>query len=88
MKNIKNYPFIFSVILLILLCFTGCDNNDDSIPPVSGTNETSKISVRLSDAPGDYDEVNVEVIDVLIKSDDNGNDDNGWVSIGSKNLSA
>lgn len=35
----------------------------------------------MSDAPGDYDEVNVEVLDVKIKttSDDT---DNGWVSIG------
>lgn len=37
--------------------------------------------VRLSDAPGDYKEVNVEVKDVLVKNNSNG-DDQGWVSIG------
>ncbi|PWA11752.1 hypothetical protein DB891_01235 [Flavobacterium laiguense] len=45
------------------------------------TNQTSKMAVRLTDAPGDYDEVNLEVIDVLIKSNEN-SDDNGWISIG------
>jgi hypothetical protein len=78
MKNIKNYVFIFSVIIFAGLYFMSCDSNDDSVP---ATNQTSKIAVRLTDAPGDYDEVNLEVIDVLIKSSEDG-DDNGWVSIG------
>lgn len=87
MKNIKVYAFIIPVIILGILCFTACDNTDDSIPmsPDSGVNQTSKISVRLTDAPGDYDKVNLEVIDVLIKRDVNGDDEGGWVSIGAAN---
>lgn len=87
MKNIKVYAFIIPVIILGILCFTACDNTDDSIPmpPDSGVNQTSKISVRLTDAPGDYDKVNLEVIDVLIKRDVNGDDEEGWVSIGTAN---
>jgi hypothetical protein len=34
----------------------------------------------MMDAPGDYEQVNVEVLDVLIK--DNSDTDQGWVSIG------
>lgn len=78
MKNIKIYAFIFSVIIFAILCFVACDDSNDQAPM---TNSTSKISVRLTDAPGDYDEVNLEVIDVLIKSNEN-SDDNGWISIG------
>lgn len=37
---------------------------------------TSQISVRLVDAPGDYDEVNIEVVDVMV------NRENGWESLG------
>jgi hypothetical protein len=87
MKNIKVYAFIIPVIILGILCFTACDNNDDSIPmpPGSGSNQTSKLSVRLTDAPGDYDKVNLEVIDVLIKRDVSGDGEEGWVSIGAAN---
>jgi hypothetical protein len=35
----------------------------------------------MTDAPGDYDEVNVDVRDVLIKSTTD-SDDKGWVSVG------
>lgn len=60
--------------LLLCLLLANCNSNDDNT-------QTSKVTVRMSDAPGDYDEVNVEVLDVKIKtsSDDT---DNGWVSIG------
>jgi len=87
MKNIKVYAFIIPVIILGILCFAACDNSDDSIamPSDSVANQTSKLAVRLTDAPGDYDKVNLEVIDVLIKSDANGDDENGWVSIGAAN---
>jgi hypothetical protein len=34
----------------------------------------------MMDAPADYEQVNVEVLDVLIK--DNSDTDQGWVSIG------
>lgn len=87
MKNIKVYAFIFSVIVFGILCFTACDNSDNSFtstPPLE-TNQTSKIAVRLIDAPGDYDEVNLEVIDVLIKRDQS-DEDSGWVSIGASKV--
>ncbi len=66
----------FSALLVIFttLLFFSCNDNDDS-------KRTSTMSVRLTDAPGDYDEVNVEVLDVLIKNNsDTG--EGGWISIG------
>lgn len=84
MKNIKIHAFIFSVIVFAILCVAGCDNSDDSFAPMptqAMVDQTSKVSMRLSDAPGDYDQVNLEVLDVLMKSDGN-SDDSGWVSIG------
>jgi hypothetical protein len=76
MKRIEFYLLGFFSIALMGLFFGGCDSNND-------TSGTSRVTVRMVDAPGDYDEVNVEVLDVLIKnSSDVG--DQGWVSIGDK----
>ncbi|MFV7235240.1 DUF4382 domain-containing protein [Flavobacterium sp. ZB4R12] len=74
MKNIKFYALSLFVIAFVSLFFARCDNNNDSA-------QTSRVTVRMVDAPGDYDEVNVEVLDVLIKNSLN-SDDQGWVSIG------
>jgi predicted component of type VI protein secretion system len=43
------------------------------------------ISVRLVDAPGDFKAVNVEVVDVMIKMDDDNDDDSGWTSLEAEN---
>lgn len=75
MKKIKFYVLSFLAITFVSLYFVGCDNdNDDSL-------QTSAITVRLVDAPGDYKEVNIDVRDIMIKNSTNA-DDQGWVSIG------
>ena len=75
MKNIKVYVLSFLVITFVSVFFAGC-NNDGSDP-----SQTSAMTVRLSDAPGDYKEVNIDVRDIMIKDNSNP-DDQGWVSIG------
>ncbi len=75
MKNIKVYVLSFLVIAFVSLFFAGC-NNDGNDP-----SQTSSMRVRLSDAPGDYKEVNIDVRDIMIKDNSN-TDDQGWVSIG------
>lgn len=75
MKKVKLNLEILLLTLLLCLFFTSCNSNDDN------NSQTSKVSVRMSDAPGDYDEVNVEVLDVKIKSNSETGED-GWVSIG------
>lgn len=72
MKILKNCMLAFFTMACIAALLVSCNDNDDS--QASGT---SKITVRMTDGPGDYDEVNVEVVDVEIKSPDG-----GWMSIG------
>jgi hypothetical protein len=74
MKKIKLSTLGFFAMTMLGLFFTGCSNSNDSTG-------TSGVMVKLSDAPGDYKEVNVDVKDVLIKSNSN-TDEQGWVSIG------
>ncbi|MBU3820492.1 DUF4382 domain-containing protein [Flavobacteriaceae bacterium XHP0103] len=62
----------------LLITFFSCDKDE------SGSNPNASdptITVRLVDAPGDYKAVNVEVVDVMIKMDDESDDENGWISL-------
>lgn len=79
MRNLKAVKFILS--LAVVAFMFSCDESD-----TNGANEgESTITVRLVDAPGDYDAVNVEVVDVMIKMDDDtieeGDDAAGWISL-------
>ena len=64
-------------MLLLSLSFFSCTNNDNQ------DETTARLMVKMTDAPGDYDEVNIEVLDVMIKGNSDSGD-NGWVSIGDK----
>jgi hypothetical protein len=69
----KNCLFLFVFSAIIISC-----NNDDSSP--SNTEGTSKLSIKLVDNPGDYEHVYVDIIDVLVKVNNDSEDDN-WQSI-------
>ncbi len=74
MKTLKTLKLIF--VTLLIVTGISCDNepnNSDSQGPAS-------ISVRLQDMPGDYENVFVDVMDVMVKYDsDEG--ENGWQSL-------
>jgi hypothetical protein len=73
MKNIWK----LSLLLILFIGFISCSSDDNS-----NINEgTARMSVKLTDAPGDYDAVYIDVRDVVIKY--NGSDDE--VSIGQIN---
>jgi len=75
MKNLKKHLLSFIAVLAIVVFVTSCSDSDDK------DSGTSRIVVKLTDEPGDYDNVFVEVLDVKIKnSSDEG--EGGWVSIG------
>ena len=62
-------------IVFAILSFTGfqsCDDNDGS-----KVDQTSRVQLKLIDAEGDYEEVNIEIIDILYNSAE---DENGWIS--------
>lgn len=71
----------YHVVLFAFLTSVGlmsCSSDDSA----NNSPETARISVELTDAPGDYEEVLVEVEDVLIKRESNGNEEEGWESLG------
>ncbi|MDD7884780.1 DUF4382 domain-containing protein [Flavivirga sp. 57AJ16] len=79
MSILKKLKFIFP--LLIFAFLLSCA--DDESPGIKEGQST--ISVTLVDAPGDYEAVNVEIVDVMIKMNDDNDDDNGWTSLEANN---
>ncbi|WP_242134232.1 DUF4382 domain-containing protein [Aestuariivivens marinum] len=74
MKNLKILKFIFPLFISTLF-FSCNDSNSD------GVKAAPTISVRLVDAPGDYEAVNVEIVDVMIKMNNDSDDEAGWMSL-------
>ncbi len=72
----KKYSIAFMSFFLSLLV-VGCSEDDDS----GNNDETSRITVELTDAPGDYEEVWVEVEDVMIKRETSGDGEEAWISL-------
>ncbi|MDO7172011.1 DUF4382 domain-containing protein [Mariniflexile sp. AS56] len=72
MKSLK-YLFYLMVLAFVSSCTDSDSNSLDKSTPT--------ISVRLVDAPGDYKAVNIEIVDVMVKMNDDSTDDNGWVSL-------
>ena len=66
----KNYSFLL-VIMAVAVCFASCNKDKLSTP--------ATLNIRLTDAPADYDAVNVEVLKVLYNASES--DENGWVEM-------
>jgi len=69
MKNL----FKSGLVALGLIAFASCDSNDDN-NQASG-DETARVAVRLTDAPGDYDAVFVDVESLSVRYSDTSIDD-------------
>lgn len=76
----KSFKLVLSLIIVILISACDDSNNSLSNTPIE---EKASLSIKLVDNPGDYENVFVEVIDVLIKYEsDDTDDNNGWLPIG------
>lgn len=73
----KRFVNLFLIAVLFIV-FAACSSDDDAGTP---NQETARMSVKLVDAPGDYDNVFIDVQDVVIKYEGDENE----VSIGEIN---
>jgi len=67
MKILK--PLMFICIMISVALFQSCNNDKDD--------SSARVQLRLVDAPGDYLEVNVEIIDIQYNL---GDEEEGWMS--------
>lgn len=71
-----------SLVAVLFMAFVSCSSDDDSIK-----NEgKAKLAIRLTDAPGDYDAVYIDVKDVVIKYNGGQDDVNLGINAGIYNL--
>lgn len=71
--NMKYLKSVLGTVITIiaLLLMVNCDSN------TSSKDETARVQLKLVDEPGDYLEVNIEIIDIQYKSSD---EEESWVS--------
>ena len=61
----KNVYLALGIAIIGLLAFAGCDKNDDS-----AGGGTTRVEVRMTDAPGNFDAINLHVKEIVLKSDE------------------
>lgn len=75
-RNLELRKLMGLFLVTVALTFLYSCNNDDDL-----NEETARVVVRMTDAPGDYDAVFVDVVDVMIHTEATAGDE-GWVSLG------
>jgi len=68
----KKNVLLIAMFLIAILGFQSCGDDIDK------PDNTSRVQLKLVDSPGDYEEVNVEIVDVLYN---NTEDEGSWTSI-------
>lgn len=76
-----NYIKKLTLLSMISLAFLSC-GKDDASSPAQGS---SQISVKLMDAPGDFEHVYIDVVDVMVKVNDASDDEDSWQSLNAIN---
>ncbi len=71
--KMNNFTKMFMALIVVSSLFS-CSKDD------SNGGDSARVQVRLTDAPGDYKEVWIDVLDVMVKSNAEASEE-GWVSL-------
>lgn len=79
-----SYAKYFLMAVVVSFGLVSCSENDDNGEAID---QTANLTVKMTDAPGDYDAVNIDVQDVEIHIEAEGTiegdeDGDGWISVG------
>ena len=75
-KQFLNFKTLF-LLVFTGLTLTSCSDDDDS----AATEKDARISVRMVDAPGDYDAVNIDVEEVRVQTGVENDENDGWIAL-------
>lgn len=68
----------FLLLAVMAFGFVSCSDDDNT----AEGDQTAHLSVSMTDAPGDYEQVNIDVKDVMIQTAAAEGDGESWVSVG------
>lgn len=71
MKTYIKIPIVLFTLTAAVMLFQSCGKQ----------HRTGKVSVKMTDAPIDFDSVNVEVLQVKVHVSNSGNGSSGWVDL-------
>ena len=76
--SLKYLKSVFGTVvaIVVLLLIVNCDSDNSS------KNKMARVQLKLVDEPGDYEQVNIEIIDIQYKSSD---DEESWESFTPEN---
>ncbi|MBE0424897.1 MAG: DUF4382 domain-containing protein [Lutibacter sp.] len=69
--KLKKIYFVAVAAMIVMLGFQSCESGDEA--------NTARVQLKLVDAPGDYLEVNVNIVNIQYNNSDS---EAGWVSFG------
>ncbi|HLF32688.1 MAG TPA: DUF4382 domain-containing protein [Cyclobacteriaceae bacterium] len=77
-SRIRPFSYFIYLPVVLLLVFAGCQSDDTG---------TARLKVTLTDLPGDYDSVNVDILGVSVHSNENASEsDGGWTQLENSNV--
>lgn len=75
-QKIKEMRQLTGLLLMLLVVFSACSEEDSS--------NSTRFVVRLTDSPGDYEKVNIDIVGIEVNSEEN--DESGWTSLDNVNV--
>ena len=75
-KQFLNFKTLFLAVFTGL-ALTSCSDDDDS----GAAEGNARIAVRMVDAPGDYEAVNIDVEEVQVQTGAEDDENEGWISL-------
>ena len=75
-KQFLNFKTLF-LLVFTGLTLTSCSDDDDS----AATEKDARISVRMVDAPGEFDAVNIDVEEVRVQTGVENDENDGWIAL-------
>jgi len=84
MKRIKTIKLLelTSIVILLLMpiFFIACTDDEEPVPVENNETEYSQMKINLTDAPGDYQQVNINVYQVRVQTNDS-----SWIDLTTNN---
>lgn len=75
-QKVKQMKQLTGILLMLLVVLSACSEDDSS--------NSTRFVVRLTDSPGDYEKVNIDIVGIEVNAEEN--DESGWTTLDNVNV--